>query len=89
MQESGSRFFSTSFQGLINKNQLFVFAIYVSHFEIQPQDRTKSSRSFYNFARQLTVIRDGIETGEQKSMFDLEVRNPIEPVSFDQCSHIF
>ena len=58
----------------MSKKQMFVFACHLSRYRIPPGDTATCSRSFFNFARQLANIRDGINTNEQKVMFDLEVR---------------
>ena len=62
------------FQGLLDKKSLFRFAIHIAQFKIGPADLNKCQISFYGYARELAVLRDGLAAVDQKEMFDLEVR---------------
>jgi len=66
-------------QGLLDRKNLFTFAVHIAQFTIGPEDWLKCQTSFFSFARELSTLRDGINTAEQKEMFDLETASWIPP----------
>ena len=62
-----------SIQGLLTKPLIFNFACYINEYVIRPEDVRRCMMSFFNFARQITGIREAISGAEQRSAFDLEV----------------
>ena len=45
----------------------------MARYVIPDPDVNKCMTSFYGYARELSNMRDGIKSTDQKSMFDLEV----------------
>ena len=61
-------------QGLLDRKTCFKYACNVARYVVPDQDINKCMTSFYSYARELSNMREGIKSSEQKSMFDLEVR---------------